>query len=1079
MNGQKKVIDTVQSFTPGREGWITKATDALPDKVTVRFRAGEKGFLNMKDPLAVAWAGLLDLQQRYNKPVYAEIDSETSVITLLLIPELTKVVSIEPQDNGDFRVALSLSEAWHYLNKNHPDFQTMLDALRSALDTGTTVLVTATRHDFEIIHVQVSLTEEGVAPRAPAPPPPPPPPAGGISLSRATDLFNLMNSKSCDACYADCQAYPHCIPFKHADDGCYARAHEMCRLMMAEGEQPEKIWIFGGLHVATANVHECGVGWRYHVAPTLLVTTAGGSTEKYVIDPSLCSGPVTEAAWKGLQGDASARLEYSTWEKFGPSGSTDPDFSDTNYYLEQKCGFLKQDCATFGPPPYQCPILKSCHFITDRNTFSRDEVEAMLHIGSPARIEAAFYVVIDGFSPSELGFHSDTLESVPTLNISPNIPGMAINAQRVEFDFPTYLNRRQRITWVYNIDFTHANGFTAEEIGVTVQATMSTVTGVGYLYLRTQPNPYEIDGERSWLSTDLRVFQIRTGQSKFNVSMGSDPSAFITQVIAHLNSGSTGGQTFDNDISTDQQTSRLELSKTVNGTPVYNFAVAKVRYRALSTQATDVRVFFRLFPVATTSLDYNQSTGYRRFESGTRIVPLLGIKNNETAAIPCFAAPRINTAAASMTTQTDPPNVQTMPPNHSGAEVVRYFGCWLDFNQTEAQFPINPSPADGPFPSGRRSIQDLIRNAHQCLVSEIAFTPAPIQNGATPSVSDKLAQRNLAIVQSANPGVVYSRRIPQTFEIQPSAVVKEHDELMIDWGNVPAGSVATLYLPDIDMNEVLLLATQKYRSHRLIRINSHILKFNTGGMTYVPLPFTDRNLPGMLTIDLPAGISKGQVFTVVVRQVSGMRQQYEAPKRAQTPAHTFPWRHIVGSFQLTIPVLDKADILPDQERLLSNLRWIAAAIPAANRWAPVFNKYVGHVAGRVDALGGHSDKVTASPTGQWQAAYKKCLALMIASTALLALALIVAGVPAGGTAAGVAGLVVVLLILAVYWWRRSCRPSTCQLLRAVLFGAGAGTLVLALLAVFGVSAPQLFAVLAAGVAIVVAAAVAGWRKGCF
>jgi hypothetical protein len=44
---------------------------------------------------------------------------------------------------------------------------------------------------------------------------------------------------------------PPCIPFMFPDDGCWGRAHEMCRLMIAVGEQPNKIWIQGNLNVAT------------------------------------------------------------------------------------------------------------------------------------------------------------------------------------------------------------------------------------------------------------------------------------------------------------------------------------------------------------------------------------------------------------------------------------------------------------------------------------------------------------------------------------------------------------------------------------------------------------------------------------------------------------------------------------------------------------------------------------------------------------------------------------------------------------------------------------------------------------
>lgn len=120
---------------------------------------------------------------------------------------------------------------------------------------------------------------------------------------------------------------------------------------------------------------------------------------------------------------------------------------------------------------------------------------------------------------------------------------MNIRADRLEFEDPIHLNRRQRRTWVYNISFTNTMGFTNERVTVTLDATVSSESSTGYLYLIQQPNPYEIDGENSWLSIDLRVFQIDAGQSKFGVTMGSDPSAFITQVINNLNTGNKGGQT--------------------------------------------------------------------------------------------------------------------------------------------------------------------------------------------------------------------------------------------------------------------------------------------------------------------------------------------------------------------------------------------------------------------------------------------------------------------------------------------------------------------------------------------------------
>ena len=501
-----------------------------------------------------------------------------------------------------------------------------------------------------------------------------------------------------------------------------------------------------------------------------------------------------------------------------------------------------------------------------------------------------------------------------------------------------------------------------------LDAMVSSVSSTGYLYLIQEPNPYEIDGETSWLSTDLRVFQVKQNDPKFGATMGSDPCAFITQVISNLNAGTTGEQTFETGIRVDYDGSQLELSEKVGGTPVYNFAIAKVRYRAIARSATDMRVFFRLFPVATTSLEYDQTTSYRRCEDDEKIVPLLGIKNNnEIASIPCFASLRINSSTELMTDQRDDtPNKMTIPADASGAEVWRYFGCWLDINQPdEKQFPfVLPSNVDGQYTSDRESIQMHIRSQHQCLVSEIVFADVPAQDFSTPSVSDKLAQRNLNIVETANPGLAFSRRIPQTFEIRPSTSPVDHDELMIDWGNVPVGSVAALYVPGIDTKDVLLLAAKKYRHHRLVRIDRHTLRLDTGGITYLPVPFTDDgSFPGLLTVDLPEGIVKGQAFTVVVRQVTSDRQRIAKTRRIEEPESS--GRHIVGSFQLTIPVREKAEILPGQERLLSNLRWIERAIPANNRWSPVFRRYVRQIADRVDALGGDSSKVAASPSGQW------------------------------------------------------------------------------------------------------------------
>ena len=1076
------LIDGIRRFSPKREKWVAKPARDLPSKVTVTFKTGQTGILDMKNRRAVVWADIINRLQEANRPVYVEIDEESNVITKLLIPRVYKVEALETDERGDVIVRLIESPGIRFLLKTDPGFEAMKNDLQSALDENYEVLITETRDEHEIIDVRLPPYAQG----NPTNPPPEPPPDPPVSEARAQELYDDMNAESCDPCNPS----GDCITFKYPDNCCHARAQIMCRKMEQVGETPGKVWLFANtvLTVPTLNHPDCEVLWGWHVAPTLDVTISGG-TEKRVIDPSLSPAPEPFQQWKDRQGDPNAEHIYTPsafyWipEEYLQDEDEDlvvydPELTGTNYWLAEHRDDLRTRCQDFGPPPYSC--IKNCFFIIDRNNFSDDEVEAMLHVSSPAVVEAAFYIVVDGFSPYDLGFTSATMEITPTLNPSPAVSGMTITADRLEFEYPTHLNRRQRLTWVYKISFANTNGFPSEggpeRITVTLDASLDTESSTGYLYLIRQPNPYEIDGERAWLSTDLRVFQIDSGESKFGVTMGSDPSDFITQVIANLNSGNTAGQTFENDISTDQQTSRLELSQSVGGTPVYNFAVAKVRYRSLHTSAEYVRIFFRLFPVHTTSLEYDQSTTYRRHTDGI-VIPLLGIKNGEVAAIPCFAAPRINSAAESTTTQEDNPNVMDIPPDTGGAEVVRHFGCWLDINQTQPQFPIQPSPLDGPYTANRKTIQELIRNEHQCLVSEIAFTPAPAQGGSTPSVSDKLAQRNLAIVESANPGLVFSRRIPQTFEIRPSTSKTEHDELMIDWGDIPAGSRATLYLPGFDTNDILLLAAQKYRSHRMVRIDEHTLKFEAGGITYLPIPFADGNFPGMLTVDLPEGIEEGQVFSVVVRQVTGEQQRIRASHAVAKPQPGM--RHVVGSFQITIPVRKKAAILPRAERLLSNLRWIERAIPANNRWSPVFSKYVIQIADRVDVLGGDSRKVAASPSGEWRKAYFICCVLGLVTALLIATLVVGAGALTGGLTAIADAPILALLVGAAYLWIKKCRPGVCRLLRTLLVGAGIGTIVLAILAALGITTPQLITTLIVGAGVTVGAAIVGWVKRCF
>jgi hypothetical protein len=691
----------------------------------------------------------------------------------------------------------------------------------------------------------------------------------------------------------------------------------------------------------------------------------------------------------------------------------------------------------------------------------------MLANANPAVIHAALFITLDGFTPQELGITAATPTMPPSikpaLNVNPVPAQMEIRAAQMSLEDPVHLIRRQRITWIYEVRFTStgAFGFVGDTQTLNLTATMSGQAASASLLLIKQPNPFEIDGQTHWLSTDLRVFQINQGQSKFAATMGATPAdapAFIQQVVNNLNSGATGGQTFDNDLSTNQQTSKLELAEAVSGTKVFNFAVARVRYIG-TLQAADVRVFFRLFPVSTTSLAYDTATAYRRGGMGGTTVPLLGLNGGNLASIPCFAAARVDSATTALDAQTDATNLKTIPASPTERHV--YFGAWLDINQTAPQFPLNAAPPDGPWAANRKSVQELVRGQHQCLVAEIAFDPAPIPSNANPGTSDKLAQRNLAIVESSNPGVVGSRRIPQTFEIRPTSdrlpAEALADELMIDWGRTPVGSIATLHLPTMNAEEVLEMAARTYRTDHLALIDEHTLQIRTGGMSWIPLPRgVDVNVPGMLTIDLPPTVRAGQAFTVVVRQVTG--QVARAPGVVALAAATGRFgRHVLGSFQITIPVRHKEVLLAPEQRLLSTLRWIERSIPSNDRWYTTFQRYVRQVAMRVDGLGGDSTAVTPSPSGDWQVpgpgpgpgpttpGSVTCRSFAITVAALLAMLVILLGIGTSAVQIVLAVLALVLLVVVGHGWVTTCRPSIGRLLMTLGLGLVAGVILLLLL----------------------------------
>ena len=600
----------------------------------------------------------------------------------------------------------------------------------------------------------------------------------------------------------------------------------------------------------------------------------------------------------------------------------------------------------------------------------------------------------------------------------------------------------QRFLYPFTVKFTGNDGFIDQTETLTLNASII-VNGKAYassapLILTTAANPYVIDADAgnqytTWLSTDLRVFSVDDDTPMFGkkvsdfyppgavaaqypvtaVAASAAATAYITDVIQSLTpTGTAGGDSFETSLGEAEdavggELEYLQVNPRTNKA-AFNFAICRVRIRGttppyppppFTTQARNCRVFFRAFQAQNTVSTFDPSTTYRSTPIGvpdvTPRVPLLGVQtdamgSDEVVTIPFFGINRVNIAGPTdLTTQPpDTPNVQTITPQ-TGAEVDTYYGCWLDMNQPTPLYPqfVKANDFDnstGYFGTSGFGIQSInaafTRAPHQCLIAEVAFDDVPIPHNADTSTSDKLAQRNLAYVDGPNPGVPGSRRMPHPFQIQASSAATKHvDELMITWGTTPAGSAASIYLPGASASDILALADAMYPYHTLRVQDPYTITTPTGMMTFVPIPRGTGFIAGLLTVDLPTAVRRGDLHTIVVRQLTDMTQfpgnlgfnparsklgaRTTRRAAARKPPAPLEWRRVLGAFQINLNITTKQDLLVPEEHRLALFRWIADSVLPENRWYPVMQRYVLQLAARVTGFGGNPAQIPPSPTG--------------------------------------------------------------------------------------------------------------------
>jgi FtsP/CotA-like multicopper oxidase with cupredoxin domain len=610
---------------------------------------------------------------------------------------------------------------------------------------------------------------------------------------------------------------------------------------------------------------------------------------------------------------------------------------------------------------------KSCELTTDRSHFSQQEVEAESPGTVASTFPASFFVVLNGYRPEQLGIDdpspgpTDLASWAPTPTFEDGgtpIAGMVGTPTAMYLEVPD-TTVRQRITFEYSLTFDDTSMFPTDvnaTRNVLVRAMVDGHACTGAMVLFHKSNPYMLDGETHWLSTDLRVFQIQPEgeQSGIEFLDTETPAQYLAKFLAQVD-GTADSLTHPfREIETNQQLSGLEMATSVGGAPVYNFAIARVRYRNLLDATTDVRVFFRLFTTAVTNMAYQTET-YPRDEP--TLLPEFGVSLDEVLTVPCFSVPR-----SQLATDGDIENVKPLGPDPTGDETLAYFGAILDINQDELVFV---DPADG----DNKSVRELIRNRHQCLVAEVHYGDDPIPTGATPANNENLSQRNLLIVDSDNPGAAPGHVVTHTFDLQTTAHLRDDnfthvretmmavdgpadkrraqplDELWITWGGLPPESDATLFMPTLLADDILAVANQRPGPPKLEKVDAHTIRCKIGDISFVPLPApTPRRIAGLLRIQLPLTVVDGDYYTVMVRQ------------------HAARLNRIVGEFQVSVVIGTNEGLLAPEMRWLNVLRIIGAKMKPDNRWFAILERYLHITEDRVRAFG--ADPARIPPAGQ-------------------------------------------------------------------------------------------------------------------
>jgi hypothetical protein len=660
------------------------------------------------------------------------------------------------------------------------------------------------------------------------------------------------------------------------------------------------------------------------------------------------------------------------------------------------------------------------YFQVNKGTFGLDEVRLNATYANPTPMR----LVLEGFTPNAVA----AAGIAPTVTSS--LPGITVTVGAAKPEIASAPDTPQRVYFPCSIAFaasainTIANGGIFPPPGNPPTPTQilllaPSVTIAGHilppaettLALEPDADPYFANfatNGQFYLSQDLRVFTVTPGIPALKAPIDGialnasdnthwDTAAaytYIQNLLNHLNStysnpGGTDPFTLfpdqNNALSGDSSVTPTQADPAhPTGTPFtnYNFAVAKVRLSGAPNTTTNanVRVLFRLFASQTGDTDFEPLTYPSTSDSeGQPLAPLLGVGD---VTIPFFATGNYeHNGDFAANTDYSGTSLNNQPVSLSASgQVWAYYGCYLNIYPTSNTI-------------GGKAVQTLLPSTHSCVVAQIVYDDAPYPAGPGvvlgPEYSDQFAQRNLQITFSDNPGPPSTHRVPQTFDTRPGPAPTSGqlgnypDELMIDWGDTPVGSTASIYWPAVSSADVLALAGQLYSTHQLSAADAHTIQCVVpGGVTNIPIPpASGANYAGLFTVDLPPGVTAGQTYTVTVQRISTHPPAAASPPPPPPPQiETVPaggaapavareimraWRYVVGTFAVRIPVTTPDVMLPAEENTLAIMKWRRSQLAPANRWIPVLDRFIGVIEGRVGGLGGDPGAIEPSPWGSY------------------------------------------------------------------------------------------------------------------